>query len=50
METFSTPLMRLIEYDLDDLGQMTVPSETGCLTDDELVGSENAVRSGYTRG
>jgi hypothetical protein len=23
--------MRLVEYDLDDLGQMTVPGETGCL-------------------
>ena len=28
LEAFSTPLMRLIEYDLDDLGQMTVPGET----------------------
>jgi hypothetical protein len=25
---FSSPLMRLVEYDLDDLGQMTVPGET----------------------
>jgi len=29
LETFSDPLMRLIEYDLDDLGQMIVPGETG---------------------
>jgi len=29
LESFSTPLMRLIEYELDDLGQMTVPGETG---------------------
>jgi hypothetical protein len=31
LEAFSSPLMRLIEYDLDDLGQMTVPGETGRL-------------------
>jgi len=31
MEAFSNPLMRLMEYDLDDLGQMTVPGETGSL-------------------
>lgn len=30
LESFSTPLMQLIEYDLDDLGKMTVPGETGC--------------------
>jgi hypothetical protein len=29
LEALSTPLMRLVEYDLDDLGQMTVPGETG---------------------
>jgi len=29
LEGFSSPLMRLVEYDLDDLGQMTVPGETG---------------------
>ena len=29
LEAFSNPLMRLTEYDLDDLGQMTVPGETG---------------------
>jgi hypothetical protein len=28
LEAFSSPLMRLVEYDLDDLGQMTVPDET----------------------
>lgn len=28
LETFSKPLMRLVEYDLDDLGQMTVRGET----------------------
>lgn len=28
LKAFSSPLMRLIEYDLDDLGQMTVPGET----------------------
>jgi hypothetical protein len=28
LEAFSNPLMRLVEYDLDDLGQMTVPGET----------------------
>lgn len=31
LEAFSTPLIRLVEYDLDDLGQMTVPGETGRL-------------------
>lgn len=31
LEAFSKPLMRLIEYDLDDLGQMAVPGETGGL-------------------
>ncbi len=31
LEAFSSPLMRLVEYDLDDLGQMTVPGETGRL-------------------
>lgn len=31
LEAFSSPLMRLIEYDLDDLGQMTVAGETGHL-------------------
>ena len=29
LEAFSEPLMRLVEYELDDLGQMTVPEETG---------------------
>lgn len=29
LEVFSNPLMRLIEYELDDLGQMTVPGEIG---------------------
>jgi len=29
MEGFSSPLMRLVEYELDDLGQMTIPGETG---------------------
>lgn len=29
LETFSSPLTRLIEYHLDDLGQMTVLGETG---------------------
>lgn len=29
LESFSTPLMRLVEYDLDDLGKMIVPSDTG---------------------
>lgn len=28
LEAFSTPLMRLVEYTLDDLGQMTVSGET----------------------
>lgn len=28
LEAFSSPLMRLVEYDLDDMGQMTVPGET----------------------
>jgi len=28
LEAFSSPLMRLIEYNLDDLGKMTVPGET----------------------
>ncbi len=31
LEAFSIPLMRLVEYELDDLGQMTVPDETGRL-------------------
>jgi len=31
LEAFSNPLMRLVEYDLNDLGQMTVPGETGPL-------------------
>lgn len=31
LEAFSNPLMRLVEYDLDDLGQMTVAGETGRL-------------------
>jgi hypothetical protein len=31
LEAFSSPLMRLVEYDLDDLGQMTVSGETGRL-------------------
>ena len=31
LETFSNPLMRLVEYDLDDLGQMTVQDKTGPL-------------------
>lgn len=31
LEDFSNPLMRLIEYNLDDLCQMTVPGETGHL-------------------
>jgi hypothetical protein len=31
LEAFSKPLMRLVEYDLDDLGQMSVPGETGRL-------------------
>lgn len=31
LEAFSDPLMRLVEYDLDDLGQMTVPYKTGDL-------------------
>lgn len=31
LEAFSKPLMRLVEYDLDDLGEMTVPEETGRL-------------------
>jgi len=31
LKAFSSPLMRLVEYDLDDLGQMTVPGETGRL-------------------
>jgi hypothetical protein len=31
LEAFSSPLMRLVEYDLDDLGQMAVPGETGHL-------------------
>lgn len=31
LEAFSNPLMRRVEYDLDDLGQMTVPDETGPL-------------------
>jgi hypothetical protein len=30
LEAFSSPLMGLVEYDLDDLGQMTVSGETGC--------------------
>ena len=29
LEAFSNPLMRLIDYDLDDSGQMTVQAETG---------------------
>jgi hypothetical protein len=31
LEVFSNPLMRLVEYDLDDLGQMTVQGDTGRL-------------------
>ena len=31
LEAFSNPLLRLVEYDLDDLGEMTVPGETGRL-------------------
>jgi len=31
LEAFSNQLMRLVEYDLDDLGQMTVSGETGHL-------------------
>ena len=31
LETFSKPLMGMVEYDLDDLGQMTVQGETGRL-------------------
>lgn len=31
LERFSIPLMRLVSYDLDDLGQMTVPGATGHL-------------------
>ena len=29
LEAFSVPLMQLVEYGLDDLGQMTVLGETG---------------------
>jgi hypothetical protein len=31
LEAFSNPLMRRVEYDLDHLGEMTVPGETGRL-------------------
>jgi len=31
LEAFSSPLMRLVEYDLDDLGQMTVLGKTASL-------------------
>ncbi len=31
LEAFSKPLMRRVEYDLNDLGQMTVSGETECL-------------------
>jgi Fic family protein len=31
LEAFSNPLMRLVEYDLDQLGEMTVAGETGRL-------------------
>jgi hypothetical protein len=31
LEALSGPLMRLVEYDLDELGHMTVPGETGRL-------------------
>ena len=31
LEAFSKPLMRMIEYDLDPLGEITVPGETGRL-------------------
>lgn len=31
LEAFSNSLMRLVEYDLDDLGQITVPDKTGRL-------------------
>ncbi len=31
LEAFSNPLMRLVEFDLDDLGQITVSGETGHL-------------------
>lgn len=31
LEAFSNPLMRLVEYELDDLGRMNVPGETGRL-------------------
>ena len=31
LEAFSRPLMEIVEYDLDDLGRMTVSSETNCL-------------------
>lgn len=31
LEAFSKPLLRQVEYDLDDLGQMIVPGETGRL-------------------
>lgn len=34
LEAFSSPLMRLVEYDLDDLGQMAVPGETSSLYSD----------------
>jgi hypothetical protein len=29
LESFSVPLARLVEYDLDDLGRMSVPGKTG---------------------
>jgi hypothetical protein len=31
LEAFSSPLLRLMEYDLNDLGQLAVPGETGRL-------------------
>ena len=31
LEAFSSPLMQRVEYDLNDLGQMTVPGKTGRL-------------------
>ena len=30
LEAFSRPLMQFIEYDLDEIGQMSVHNDTGC--------------------
>ena len=36
LEAFSNPLMQLVDYDLDDLGQMSVQGESGALFPGQL--------------